>query len=390
MINDNIYKNISSTTSATGEHAINGAQSTTNGKPNVDTDLTNFSQFLFLEAAEEAGRNGGKSDGSYESSLDIMSVQNNEDLKDDFSEYINIPTLLTDNDESEENESIMTKNSAAPLWKKQRSLQPTPTTIPSSLSEDEESSRRQQQQQQQPSQQSPPPPQQQQQNLHHPKPVVHQDVEKIKRRVKSRNQPTLTVEDVQKSVKEASACKTVATKSQLSPEDFKFERTQVMTIIVKYVTAKIHNSFPPESPRNQKTNELPLDKFLLLLTSRLRLTLPVFLKSVIYLFRYMDIIYLLRYLNQTNNFVNYNDMGFELKKLIIGCFKLAIIKENRLIKNKYILNWEHITGLKNQEINSIVKTIVNRMNGKLNIKDIEVVRMKNEMYRFVKMVSTEV
>ena len=104
----------------------------------------------------------------------------------------------------------------------------------------------------------------------------------------------------------------------------------------------------------------------------------------------MDIIYLLRYLNQTNNFVNYNDMGFELKKLIVGCLKLAIIKENRINKNKYVLNWEQITGLKNQEINSIVKTLVGRMNGKLNIKDVEVANMKNEMFRFVKMISTQV
>ena len=104
----------------------------------------------------------------------------------------------------------------------------------------------------------------------------------------------------------------------------------------------------------------------------------------------MDIIYLLRYLNQTNNFVNYNDMGFELKKLIVGCLKLAIIKENRITKNKYVLNWEQITGLKNQEINSIVKTLVGRMNGKLNIKDVEVANMKNEMFRFVKMISTQV
>ena len=97
----------------------------------------------------------------------------------------------------------------------------------------------------------------------------------------------------------------------------------------------------------------------------------------------MDIIYLLRYLNQTNNFVNYNDMGFELKKLIVGCLKLAIIKRIGLT-NKYVLNWEQITGLKNQEINSIVKTLVGRMNGKLNIKDVEVANMKNEMFRFVK------
>ena len=74
----------------------------------------------------------------------------------------------------------------------------------------------------------------------------------------------------------------------------------------------------------------------------------------------------------------------------MGCFKLAIIKENRINKNKYVLNWEQITGLKNQEINSIVKTLVGRMNGKLNIKDIEVANMKNEMFRFVKMISTQV
>ena len=73
----------------------------------------------------------------------------------------------------------------------------------------------------------------------------------------------------------------------------------------------------------------------------------------------------------------------------MGCLKLAIIKENRINK-KYVLNWEQITGLKNQEINSIVKTLVGRMNGKLNIKDVEVANMKNEMFRFVKMISTQV
>lgn len=76
-------------------------------------------------------------------------------------------------------------------------------------------------------------------------------------------------------------------------------------------------------------------------------------------------------------------MGFELKKLIVGCFKLTIIKENRVSPRKLQVNWQHVTGLSNQEINSIVKQLVNRMNGKLNIKDVEVVRMKNEMYRFV-------
>lgn len=106
----------------------------------------------------------------------------------------------------------------------------------------------------------------------------------------------------------------------------------------------------------------------------------------------MDIIYLLRYLNQTNNFVQYNDMGFELKKLIVGCFKLTILKENKLrtkAEDKINIDWEAITGIKNVEINAIVMQLINRMNGKLTIKEIELVRMKNEMFRFVKMISAE-
>ena len=243
-------------------------------------------------------------------------------------------------------------------------------------------------------------------NNHQHQPVVHQHTSiqraNIKRGIlatrKNNQQPAITVDDVKQSINSTTTTTTTTTTAstskqsslECSQEQFKLERTKIMTIVIKYVTAKIHNSFPPDSGRNVKQNELPLDKFLLILTSRLRITLPVFLKAIIYLFRYMDIIYLLRYLNQTNNFVNYNDMGFELKKLIVGCLKLAIIKENRITKNKYVLNWEQITGLKNQEINSIVKTLVGRMNGKLNIKDVEVANMKNEMFRFVKMISTQV
>lgn len=369
--------------STTGNHSDGGVDTATNHnitttKNHVGTDLNSISQFIFLEAGRDPN-NGGKSDFSYESSLDIMTVQNNEDLKDDFSEFINIPSLVSDD---EDIESVVMNKDSSHVWKKQRSLQPSPTTIPSNFSERENSSV--QQQQPQPKNEG----QLQTVHLHHPKPVVHQDVQKVKRTSKARIQPTLTIEDVTKSVKQSTT--TISPTKELTPAERKLEQTQIMTIIVKYVTAKIQNSFPPESPRNQKPNEMPLDKFLLLLTSRLRLTLPVFLKAVIYLFRYMDIIYLLRYLNQTNNFVNYNDMGFELKKLIIGCFKLAIIKENRVLKNKYVLNWETITGLKNREINDIVKTIVDRMNGKLNIKNVDVIRMKEEMYRFVKMVSIEV
>lgn len=372
-------------TATTIPHNANPADDVNNTDPN----LKRISQFILLGATEARGNRNhnlhdGKSELSYESSLDIMSVQNNEELKDEFDEFIEIPTLVSDN-ESEEIESIATKTSA-PHWKPQISLQPTPTTSQSgSNREGIEGSRFSTQSS----------------NIHQHQPVVHQYTstqrENIKRGIlatrKNNQQATITIDDVKQSINSATTTKTKASKKSslgCSQEQFNLERTKVMTIVIKYVTAKIHNSFPPDSSRNVKQNELPLDKFLLILTSRLRLTLPVFLKSIIYLFRYMDIIYLLRYLNQTNNFVNYNDMGFELKKLIVGCFKLAIIKENRINKNKYVLNWEQITGLKNQEINSIVKTLVGRMNGKLNIKDIEVANMKNEMFRFVKMISTQV
>ena len=130
---------------------------------------------------------------------------------------------------------------------KQRSLQPTPTTIPSNLSERGTSSAQQQQQQQQLNEA-----QLQSAQLHHPTPVVHQDVQKVKRTAKARSQPTLTIEDVTKSVKQSSTTLATASSSkELSPAERKLEQTQIMTIIVKYVTAKIQNSFPPESPRNQ-------------------------------------------------------------------------------------------------------------------------------------------
>lgn len=195
-----------------------------------------------------------------------------------------------------------------------------------------------------------------------------------------------------------SPLQTVTSKtSQLSPSQFKLQRNQLMGIIVKYIATKIHNSFPPESPRLVKSNEMPLDKFLLILTSRLQLTIPMFMKGIIYLFRYMDIIYLLRYLNQSNNFANYNSMDFELKKLLVGCFKLAILREQKLnvkrTENKSAPNnpnWSSITGLSSHEINTVVKKIISRMNGKLNIKNIELVRLKSEIFRFVKMVSNEV
>lgn len=170
----------------------------------------------------------------------------------------------------------------------------------------------------------------------------------------------------------------------LGSEAYKNEHEKVMKIIVKYVAMKITNSFPPQAPKKASNKELELDEFLMVLVSRLQLSMVNFMKGIIYLFRYMDIIYLLRYLNQSNNFANYTDMGFGLRKLIVGCFRLVLARE-RIVKD-----WKHITGLTNVQINAIVKTLIGRLNGKLNIKNAEVLRLKNEIFRFIQMVTKSV
>lgn len=199
--------------------------------------------------------------------------------------------------------------------------------------------------------------------------------------------PTSAVQELKRSIKQEeekkfhSEAAPVVPKPELSPAEFELERSKIMKIVVKYIAMKISNSFPPESSRTFDANEMPLDKFLMILVSRLQMSLPVFMRGIIYLFRYMDIIYLLRYLNQSNNFANYTDMGYGLKKLIVGCFKLSLARE-RITKD-----WSSITGLSNSEINRIVKTLVSRLNGKLVVKGVELVRLKSEIFRFVKMVT---
>lgn len=196
--------------------------------------------------------------------------------------------------------------------------------------------------------------------------------------------PLATTDSSGSKLVEISSPAESAEKQRLSPEQFSVERLRVMKIVVKYIAMKITNSFPPESPRTMDPNEMPLEKFLMILMSRLQLSLPMFMKGVIYLFRYMDVIYLLRYLNLLNNFANYTEMGFCIKKLIIGCFKLALARE------RVTRDWTGITGLNHKEINAIAKAVVNRLNGKLIIKNSEIVRLNTEIFRFVKMVTRTV
>lgn len=192
--------------------------------------------------------------------------------------------------------------------------------------------------------------------------------------------PSLTIT----SVEVPTVVQSTPQRPVLSPEAFKSEHKIVMKIIVKYVAIKITNLFPPPERRRTAAKELPLDDFLMILVGRLQLSMANFMKGIIYLFRYMDIIYLLRYLNQSNNFANYTDMGFGLKKLIVGCFRLVLAHE-RIVKD-----WKTITGLTNAQINAIVKTVIGRLNGKLNIKNTEVMRLKNEIQRFVQMMTKSV
>lgn len=167
--------------------------------------------------------------------------------------------------------------------------------------------------------------------------------------------------------------------TDLSPKVFKQERNQLMMVIIKYVSIKITNLFPPSS----KECKISLEKWLIIVINRLKLSLNSFLTSMIYLFRYMDIIYLLRYLNQSNNFANFNEMDYPLRELIVGCFKLTLMKE------KVHKNWPHLVGLSNNEVNSIIKTILKRLNNKLIIKDNELQKFKNEIFRYVKMISSQ-
>lgn len=166
--------------------------------------------------------------------------------------------------------------------------------------------------------------------------------------------------------------------TNLSPSIFKQQRNKLMMIIIKYISIKITNLFPP----NFKENKLSLEKFLIIIINRLKLSVNSFLKSVIYLLRYMDIIYLLRYLNQSNNFANFNEMDFPLKELIIGCIKLTLMQE------KIHKNWSNLVGLSNNQINLIIKKILDKLNNKLIIKDDEFCKFKLEIFRYVKMISS--
>ncbi|CAI5757359.1 unnamed protein product [Candida verbasci] len=365
MIDDNIMNNI-----------FNSAASETAVEPNLvpshhhqnQQHSKNLSQFIYLEAGEGVDEEVEDyfSGTSSSLSLDIMSAEDNNN--EEFNNYNNFNDFDNNNNQN------------------QRLLQPTPTTTNDDIGHEtclsSSSSPKDDFQFQQPK------------KLNHPQPrSSHHQIKrnKLPSKRQHRLSTSISAEEVKQSIRQAQKNLPLVPKnSGLTQSEFKLQRTQLMTIIVKYVATKIMNSFPPDEKRGSNSNELPLDKFLLLITSRLKLTLTLFIKGIIYLFRYMDIIYLLRYLNQTNNFVQYNDMGFELKKLLVGCFKITIIKENRILpKHKRInLNWELITGLSNNEIIAIVKKIVSRMNGKLNIKPVEVMRMKNEMLRFVKMVTT--
>lgn len=187
-------------------------------------------------------------------------------------------------------------------------------------------------------------------------------------------------ERVKKDMKSSQECNV---STELTEKQFRLERKQLMTIIVKYMASKIVKAFPLELPGISR-RAVPIEKVLFVLTYRLGLSLTSFMRGMIYLFRYMDIIYLLRYLNQSNNFANYNGVDFLLNKLIIGCFRLA------LDSNGIQKDWTQITGLPESELSQIVQTLVIRMNAKTVIKSSDLTRFKLEIYRFVKMVTNPI
>ena len=165
-----------------------------------------------------------------------MSVQNNEELKDEFDEFIEIPTLVSDN-ESEEIDSIATKTSA-PHWKPQLSLQPTSATSQSSSNREGVQAARFNVQSA---------------NNHQHQPVVHQHTSTQRANIKRGILATRKITNNQLLLL------TMLNTHQLynyyyynnnnsldfqtifiecSQEQFKLERTKIMTIVIKYVTAK--------------------------------------------------------------------------------------------------------------------------------------------------------
>lgn len=190
----------------------------------------------------------------------------------------------------------------------------------------------------------------------------------------------LAAEQVKKDMK-ISNQRVEEQRSEDYKEDFKVGRRKLMTIIVKYISAKISNAYPSASPQGIPKSKVSLETFLLVLTTRLQLPLGVFMKGVIYLFRYMHIVYLLRYLNQSNNFANYNAMDFDVKRLLVGSFKIACAGE------KMKKDWSRSTGLSEHEIEHVAKTMIKRMNCKINIKSSELMKLRNEIFYFVKLVT---
>lgn len=190
----------------------------------------------------------------------------------------------------------------------------------------------------------------------------------------------LAAEQVKKDMK-ISNQRVEERRSEDYEEDFKVGRRKLMTIIVKYISAKINNAYPSASPQGIPKSKVSLETFLLVLTTRLQLPLGTFMKGVIYLFRYMHIVYLLRYLNQSNNFANYNAMGFDVKRLLVGSFKIACAGE------KMKKDWSRSTGLSEHEIEHVAKTMIKRMNCKINIKGSELMKLRNEIFYFVKLVT---
>ncbi|ODQ82244.1 hypothetical protein BABINDRAFT_158879 [Babjeviella inositovora NRRL Y-12698] len=185
----------------------------------------------------------------------------------------------------------------------------------------------------------------------------------------------------------------------LPPQEFHRQRTQVMELIVKYITAQIHSKFPIDMSQRDKATHpnLPLDKFLMRLLADLKVTLPIFQIAVLYLFRYINLIYLLRYINQSNNLISQpngpvSDLD-SLRQLIIGSLKLAIYyynKHYRPTKPIYHLdnvNWEAVAGISDHEIKNVAFKMIKTMNGKLHIKDAEVQKLNMELFKFVNTVN---
>lgn len=187
--------------------------------------------------------------------------------------------------------------------------------------------------------------------------------------------------------------------SGITPYRFYLERNDAMGLIVQYITRQIYAKFPIDMlEQDQEMYPLrPLPQFLVLMLTQMQVTFPVFKIMVLLLFRYINLIYLLRYVNQSNNLMARPDgpMGLQdlLRHLLSGALRLATYYHNRFYRPSRPVpvidsaRWESETGIGSRDVDAVALRMLKTMNGKLHVKEAEMTKLSMELFKFVNAVN---